>query len=90
MTKAEMVTMLVEQGTAKSKKEAIGMIDGFCGLIEKCLVAGEEVPLSIGKFCIKRRDARKGRNPKTGESIMIDAKNTVTFRPSGSLKAAVQ
>ncbi len=55
------------------------------------LVEGDDVKLSgFGNFNIRRKAARPGRNPRTGEAIPIKARNVVTFHASQKLKSAVQ
>jgi len=51
---------------------------------------GEDVLLSgFGKFNVKAKSARKGRNPQTGEAVMLEARKVVTFKPSGTLRKKV-
>jgi integration host factor subunit alpha len=51
---------------------------------------GEDVLLSgFGKFNVKAKSARKGRNPQTGEILMLEARRVVTFKPSGKLREKV-
>ena len=59
-------------------------------IVKSSLENGDDVLLSgFGKFNVKDKSARKGRNPKTGESLMLDAKRVVTFKPSGLLRDKV-
>jgi len=56
-------------------------------LIKASLESGEEVLISgFGKFCIKEKKARKGRNPATGEKLMLKPRRVVTFKCSGMLR----
>lgn len=74
-----------------TKKESEAYLDGVVLAIETALARGEEVKLSgFGIFEVRERDARQGRNPKTGESIEIPATKTVGFRPSPVLKKTVR
>jgi integration host factor subunit alpha len=53
------------------------------GILEK----GEDVLITgFGKFCVKEKSKRKGRNPQTGEDLMLDARRVVTFRCAGVLR----
>ena len=55
--------------------------------IERSLLAGKSVTLhGFGTFELKKRDARTGRNPRTGEPVEIAASTTVTFKPAKALK----
>jgi integration host factor subunit alpha len=54
------------------------------------LSSGEDVLISgFGKFCVKEKRDRKGRNPATGEDIMIEARRVVTFHCSGKLRKKI-
>ena len=59
-------------------------------IIKDTLVSGEDVLISgFGKFCVKQKAERKGRNPATGEYTMLPARRVVTFKCSGKLRARV-
>ena len=74
-----------------TKKEAAEAIEIFLGVIKKTLKKRDKIYLSgFGTFSIVKRKARKGRNPKTGESIKVAAKFTPKFKPARSFKEAVQ
>ena len=90
LTKAELAELLFER-LGLNKRESKDMVEAFFDLVHKSLVTGEEVKLSgFGNFNIRRKAPRPGRNPRTGESIPIDARNVVTFHASHKLKAIVQ
>ena len=56
-------------------------------LIKKALESGEDVMISsFGKFCVKKKKERRGRNPATGEEMMLRPRKVVTFKWSGKLK----
>ena len=56
-------------------------------LIKTKLVAGEDVLISgFGKFCVKKKRERRGRNPTTGEDLMLEARRVVAFKCSGRLR----
>lgn len=74
-----------------TKKKALMCLDAIAGITEQKLRAGAEVTLpGIGKLVAVQREARVGRNPRTGEAAKIDAKKAVKFKVSASLKAAIQ
>ncbi len=85
MNKKQLVDDLAEKRDI-SKKEALEIFEDIISLIKKSLSDNEkfEIP-SFGKFIIKHVEARKGRNPRTGEEIDIPAKNTVKFTASKTL-----
>jgi integration host factor subunit alpha len=90
LTKAELADMLFER-LGLNKRESKDMVEAFFELVHGTLVQGEDVKLSgFGNFNIRRKAPRPGRNPRTGESIPINARNVVTFHASHKLKAIVQ
>ena len=59
-------------------------------IIKKTLESGEDVLISgFGKFCVKNKKERRGRNPQTGDDMMVDARRVVTFKCSGVLKRKI-
>jgi integration host factor subunit alpha len=56
-------------------------------LVEKTLESGEDVLISgFGKFCVKQKEERKGRNPATGDDLMLGSRKVVTFKCSPILR----
>jgi integration host factor subunit alpha len=89
ITKADLVEMLHDQ-IGFSKKEARELVETSLEEIRAALAGGEEVKLSgFGKFELRNKPPRPGRNPKTGEEVTITARRVVNFRPSQVLKARV-
>jgi len=69
------------------KREAVRTVETLMETIKSALELGEDVLISsFGKFEVRDKTARKGRNPQTGEALTLDARRIVTFRPSGVLK----
>jgi len=69
---------------------AVAMLNDTVDLLSKHLVKGSKVRIvGLGIFQVKRRQARMGRNPRTGEPVRIKASKKVTFRPAKELKEAV-
>ena len=90
LTKAELAELLFER-LGLNKRESKDMVEAFFDLIHATLVAGADVKMSgFGNFNIRRKAPRPGRNPRTGESIPIKARNVVTFHASHKLKGVVQ
>jgi DNA-binding protein HU-beta len=82
------VTMAEKHGMAK--KQANELLDEFIGMIVKSLKKGEKIRIAgLGIFQVRKRPARMGRNPATGEAIKIKASKKVAFRASKDLKEAV-
>ncbi|ODN42342.1 HU family DNA-binding protein [Piscirickettsia litoralis] len=89
MGKTELVETIHEKADI-SKKAAGRLVDIMLESIEDALKEGESVDLKgFGKFEMKQRAARVGRNPRTGEEIEIPAATVPVFKPSKALKAAV-
>ena len=90
LTKAEVAELLFER-LGLNKRESKDMVEAFFDLVHHTLVEGADVKMSgFGNFNIRRKAPRPGRNPRTGESIPIKARNVVTFHASHKLKGVVQ
>ncbi len=90
LTKAELAEMLFDR-LGLNKRESKDMVEAFFDIVHDALVRGDDVKLSgFGNFNIRRKAPRPGRNPRTGESIPINARHVVTFHASHKLKAIVQ
>ncbi len=73
-----------------SRRQARELIDAFLEEIVATLVLGEDVNLrGFGKFAVRQKSERPGRNPKTGTGAPIAARKVITFKASGNLKAEV-
>jgi integration host factor subunit alpha len=89
LTKAEISENLFEK-LQLTKKESKKFVDFFFEEVRKSLEKGEDVKLSgFGNFQIKNKKARPGRNPKTGESVLIKARRVVTFKAGQKLKSRI-
>lgn len=90
LTKADFAERLYEE-LGLNKREAKEMVELFFEEIKGSLAQGEQVKLSgFGKFELRDKNSRPGRNPKTGEEIPITARRVVTFRSGQKLKARVE
>ena len=90
ITKADLATLLHEN-LGVNKREAAEIVMAFFEEISTELEQGETVKLSgFGVFCLRSKNSRPGRNPKTGEMIPVSARRVVMFHPSHILKALVQ
>jgi integration host factor subunit alpha len=89
MTKAEIVEHIYKR-VGFSKKESAELVEKVFQIIKETLSAGEKVKVSgFGNFVVREKNARKGRNPQTGEEIRLDARRVLTFKPSLVLKNAL-
>lgn len=90
LTKAQLADLLFDQ-IGLNKRESKDMIDSFFDLISSSLIEGSDVKISgFGNFQIRTKAPRPGRNPRTGESIPIQARRVVTFHASHKLKEQIQ
>ncbi len=89
LTKAEMAENLYDE-LGLTKREAKNLVDLFFEEIHMSLEDGEPVKLSgFGGFDLRQKNARRGRNPKTGVEAAITARRVATFRPGRNLKVRV-
>ncbi len=89
MKKAELVEA-VATAAGLTKADATRAIDATFATITKSLKEGNKVPVAgFGTFGVSQRKERPARNPRTGESITIAARNAVTFKAGTALKDAV-
>ena len=90
LTKADFAESLFD-GIGLNKREAKDMVELFFEEIKSSLEQGKQVKISgFGKFELRDKTSRPGRNPKTGEEIPITARRVVTFRSGQKLKARVE
>lgn len=72
------------------KKKSVGITETILELIKSSLEAGDDVLVSgFGKFCVKDKKARRGRNPATGEAAILPARRVVTFKYASKLRDKV-
>ena len=89
MTKTEFINAVTEMSCV-SRQNVKQVINAASYIISQELRKGGEVPFSgLGKFSVRERAARSGRNPATGETMTIPAKKQPKFTPSSALKAMV-
>ena len=89
LTKAQLADALFDQ-LGLNKREAKDFVDAFFEILSAELVRGNSVKISgFGNFEVHNKTARPGRNPQTGEPVVIAARNVVTFRASGSLRQQI-
>jgi DNA-binding protein HU-beta len=89
MNKSELIDAIAESAGC-TKADAGRALDGFLGAVTDSLTKGEPVVLvGFGTFNVKERVERKGRNPQTGEEIIIKAAKIPSFKAGKSLKDAV-
>ena len=90
LTKAEISAMLSDS-LGMNKRDAKALVDSVFEEIRVALEQSLSVKISgFGKFDIRNKNARPGRNPKTGQDIPISARRVVTFKPGQKLKSRVE
>ena len=86
LTKTNIVEAVAEQ-TGLPKNKSAELIENLLEIIKRTLESGEGVLVSgFGKFCIKDKHQRRGRNPATGEDMILEPRKVVTFKCSGRLR----
>ncbi|MBE3550124.1 MAG: DNA-binding protein HBsu [Brockia lithotrophica] len=90
MNKQDFVSALAER-TRLTKKDVEAVVNAFFEEIAEALRRGEKVQfVGYGTFEVRKREARTGRNPQTGETISIAASMVPVFKPGSKLKEAVK
>jgi integration host factor subunit alpha len=90
LTKAELIQQVYDQNEGLTKIQATDSVEAFLRISKNCLIGSSDLLLSgFGKFNVRDKKARKGRNPQTGEDLILDARRVVTFNPSGILRDKV-
>lgn len=89
MNKAELISEVAQKANI-TKKDADKIVNAFFTTVETALKAGDKVQLvGFGTFEVRERQARKGRNPQTGQEISIPATKVPAFKAGKALKDAV-
>ena len=89
MTKADIVERIYEK-VGFSKKESAELVELVFDIIKTTLEDGDKIKIAgFGNFVVKEKADRRGRNPQTGDEIVISARKILTFKPSQVLKASI-
>ncbi len=90
MTKSELVDIIAEKQQGITRREAEVVVNTIFSVVGDALATGGHVELrGFGSFTTKERNERLGRNPKTGESVMVPAKIVPHFKPGKDLRERV-
>ena len=89
LTKAHITANLQDQ-LGFTNKQSIEFVEIILAIMKNTLESGEDILISgFGKFCVKEKRERRGRNPSTGEDMMLKERRVVTFRCSENLRRKV-
>lgn len=89
LTKEKIIDSIYNQ-VGLSKNQSRRVVESLLGLIKQTLVRGENLLVSgFGKFVVKDKAARRGRNPQTKEDLQLRARRVVVFRTSGVLRRKI-
>ncbi|KAB2890953.1 MAG: integration host factor subunit alpha [Desulfobulbaceae bacterium] len=87
ITKANLVQQVYKNHHDLTKTQASDAVEAFLRLSKNTLINGSDLLLSgFGKFNVRDKNPRRGRNPQTGEDLILSARRVVTFKPSGILR----
>jgi integration host factor subunit alpha len=86
LTKKEMISSLIEQANLDNQT-ATRSVEAIIELMKSALASGDDILVSgFGKFSVNEKNSRKGRNPATGEDLMLPSRKVITFKCSGKLR----
>ena len=89
LTKAQLIER-IQSNNDLTKKQSTDIVESTIDIIKNTLASGKDVLISgFGKFRVKDKAERKGRNPATGEDQMLPARKVVTFKCSGKLRKKI-
>jgi integration host factor subunit alpha len=89
LVKDDLIQTLYDQ-SGFSKHKSREMVEAVFELVKKALESGDDVLISgFGKFIVRKKDARRGRNPATGEDLTLDPRRVITFKCSPRMRERV-
>lgn len=87
LTKADLTQQVYKRHESLSKKQAAEAVESILRISKDSLIGCSDLLLSgFGKFYVRDKSARRGRNPQTGDDLMLEARRVVTFKASGVLR----
>ncbi len=88
LTKNQIVSKVNDLGF--TKKKSVEIIETLLEIVKRSLENGDDVLISgFGKFCVKKKNQRRGRNPATGTDLILKKRKVVTFKCSGKLRKRI-
>ena len=89
LTKSDIVDS-ISNHVGFTRKRSVDTLENLLEIMKKTLESGEDVLISgFGKFCVKDKKERRGRNPATGGKLMLKPRRVVTFKCSGKLREKI-
>jgi len=89
LTKNQIVDS-IQDSLGFPRNRSVQLTETLLELVKKTLESGEDIMISgFGKFCVKEKSMRRGRNPATGADMMLDERKVVTFTCSGKLRERI-
>lgn len=89
LTKAELIDRIYNS-TELPRTRSSELVDALLEIMKETLENGEDILITgFGKFCVKEKRQRRGRNPHTGEQVMLKPRRVVTFTCSGILRKKI-
>jgi integration host factor subunit alpha len=86
LTKAQIIESF-QNNLGFTKNQSSEIIESILSIVKEALAGDEDVLISgFGKFCVNRKKQRRGRNPATGDDMMLAPRKVVTFKCSGKLR----
>ena len=90
LTKADLVQKVYKNHDNLTKAQATQAVEALLSTMKNCLSKGEDLLISgFGKFNVKDKNARRGRNPQTGAELILEPRRVITFKPSGILRTKI-
>lgn len=88
LTKSDIVARVHELGF--TKKKSVDIVESLLEIMKSTLEQGDDILISgFGKFCVKEKNKRRGRNPATGSDLILRERKVVTFKCSGKLRSKI-
>ncbi|MFU8819656.1 MAG: integration host factor subunit alpha [Desulfurivibrio sp.] len=89
LTKADLIQQVYQEHDL-TKAQAAEVVESFLEIAKNSLRRGDDLLLSgFGKFNVKQKQARRGRNPQTGDELILGPRKVITFKPSGILRKRI-
>lgn len=90
LTKADIIKEVYKNHEGLTKAQSTEAVEALLRISKDALIGGSDLLLSgFGKFNIRNKNARKGRNPQTGDEMTLPERRVVTFKPSGLLREKI-